>query len=150
LRIVHGDIWDLKFDRYWRVVPTNLGWRHDGRNVMGAGVAKQAAQRFPDLSAWYGKVCQGMARTVIFLASYEPGKLIMFPVKPLDMIQPHLSWRQGASLDLIDEMLVLLADETEQVILPLVGCGNGGLSPELVRPRIEKLLAADNFTLVLA
>ena len=39
MRITMGDIWDEKYDapEFRRVVPTNIGWKHDGENVMGRG-----------------------------------------------------------------------------------------------------------------
>jgi len=44
MRYKKCNIWILE-GSHAIVVPTNMGWRKDGRNVMGAGVAKQARDR---------------------------------------------------------------------------------------------------------
>ncbi len=151
MNIVSGNIWDKWYDSYMRVIPTNLGWRSDGCNVMGRGVARQAAEQYSGLAEWYGSECQRMRRygrdsLVCFRA-----QLIMLPVKPLDKIQPHLSWKGKADPDLVLRSIQRLAAgyDSYNVVLPLVGCGNGGLDPAVVAPMLTQYLAADNFTLVL-
>lgn len=154
MKIDIGDIWE--YNRF-KVVPTNLGWRNDGHNVMGRGVAKQAAKKYPGLTKWYGKRCQEMAK----LNSNGPclqfyQDLILFPVKPLMLTVPHLSWQQKADLGLVRNSIIQLAEwhrlpgpSHNRVVLPLVGCGNGGLSPYDVLPIMFEYLANDDFTLVL-
>ena len=44
LKQLNCDIWDLSMD-YAIVILTNIGWRKDGNNVMGAGLAKQASEK---------------------------------------------------------------------------------------------------------
>lgn len=48
MRVITGDLWTV--EAAWRIIPTNLNVRYDGTAVMGAGVALQAAQRYPRLS----------------------------------------------------------------------------------------------------
>ena len=151
MRITMGDIWDEKYDapEFRRVVPTNIGWKHDGENVMGRGVARDAARRYPELARRYGGVCQANAGRLSFLFWYE--NLILFPVKPLNLQQPHLSWRSAANLQLISESTRLLAkqDVDKQIVLPLVGCGNGGLDPSVVFPVLNWWLRSHRFLLIL-
>ena len=47
-QVVEGDIWEHHNDgsRYI-VIPTNIGWKTNGHNVMGAGLALQAKTRYP-------------------------------------------------------------------------------------------------------
>jgi hypothetical protein len=146
MRIVTGDIW-LFPDRFV-VIPTNCGWNRQGMAVMGAGVAAQAVLRYPELPGWYGNYCQQHRETTP-VARYE--NLVLFPTKPLDVINPQLSWKSAASLPLIRRSAKQLADlfqKGEQVVLPLVGCGYGQLSLEHVLPILLEYLN-DNFTIVM-
>lgn len=148
-----GDIWRFH-PHSWVVIPTNLGWTKNGKNVMGAGLAKQAAQRFPDLPDWYG----GIIRTAASLdppervmVLYDAAKrLALFPVKPLIPDAPHFSWRQDADLTLIEGSTINLAKTAPKNVptcVPLVGCGNGKLDPKDVLPILRKYLD-DRFILV--
>lgn len=161
------DIWSFG-DDYYKVVPTNLGWRKDGANVMGAGVAKQATERYPELAAKYGGICRaieaGCSPTVAgkvsdewkggLIARYQD--LILLPVKPLNEEKPWLSWQQEARLDLVTESVRELAiwDDAgfldRHTVLPMVGCGNGKLPPTKVLPILFHFLGErENFTLII-
>lgn len=150
-----GDLWDYA-PTHWLVIPTNIGWTRDGRNVMGRGVAKQAAERVPALAQWYGELCRrrGAATAVAFnrwtISADEVYKLLLFPVKPLNLAAPWLSWQNRADLELIKrstKLLSLAGTMLTPVALPLVGCGNGGLVQEDVLPILAAQLD-DTFTLV--
>lgn len=149
-----GDIWRFH-PHSWVVIPTNLGWTKDGKNVMGAGLAKQAAQKFPDLPAWYGALVRtaatweryGWTRKVTY---HTERRLVMFPVKPLIQDAPHFSWRQDADLTLIEGSAIHLAETAPKdaaTCVPLVGCGNGKLDEKDVLPILRKHLD-DRFILV--
>ena len=148
---VTGDIWNYHHDQSWVVVPTNIGWKkHTSENVMGAGVAEQAAQRYPELPYLYGKWCRDRrTRTPVLTAPHL--RLILFPVKPLRVAEPWLSWQQPAALGLVMQSILELGklDYTDDcpVYLPLVGCGNGKLNPGIVVPMLRAVLD-DRFTLV--
>ena len=45
------------------VIPTNMGWRGDGRNIMGAGLAKQAKKRCGDVSLIVGEFYRNYRRS---------------------------------------------------------------------------------------
>ncbi len=152
MNVGSGSIWDKFYDGNLRVVPTNVGWRADGCNVMGRGVARQATERYPELAEWYGGQCRKMHRDgETLLAYFKPGDLVMLPVKPLDKIQPHLSWRGGADLELVKRSIAQLTKTyfMRDVVIPLVGCGNGGLDPASVIPVLKEYMYSDNFILVL-
>jgi hypothetical protein len=151
-----GNLWDHHDRGRWVVVTTNIGWKKDGSNPMGAGIAKQAANRFPDLPAVYGPRCKKYGEdTAVW--PFVPGKLILFPTKPLNPDQPWLSWKSDSDYSLIErsaKQLVKLVDILRQrgkflpvVMLPMVGCGNGNLEPRRVVRLLEKYLD-DTFTLV--
>lgn len=141
------NIWTLESLGYLIVVPTNLGWTKDGKNVMGRGVAKQAAIRNKDLAEWYGAECKKHGKDTPVLPYY---RLLLFPVKPLNEAEPHLSWQGEADLALIERSTVQLAARpgTERVALPLVGCGNGRKKSGEVLPILQKYLTASRFLLV--
>jgi hypothetical protein len=149
-----GDIWDFVSDPTPIVIPTNIGWTAEGKNVMGRGLAKQAAERCDGLARWYGDLCR-THRESLPVVRHPRYPLIMFPVKPLDIASPYLSWKQPASLQLIERSCtqvrrILNNTDIFKIYLPLVGCGNGGLEFKDVYPILNKYLNdPDKFALVL-
>lgn len=134
----------------WRVVvTTNIGWCPvTGRNNMGAGMALQAAQRWPELPAWLGglykrRVQDGAER---LLAERPDLGLVFLPVKPLlDAATPERSWDQCADLGLIEqgceELSFALERHSERpVAMAYPGCGNGGLMISDVHRVLERTL----------
>lgn len=128
-----------------------------------AGVAQQAAERFPHLREVWGRRCRAaydVARAAPLqeyinsscLVRFDTtSRCVLFPTKPLDVYKPAFSWRLPADLNLISQsvdMLDALRDSLQigLVALPLVGCGAGGLQRHEVLPLLERL--DDNFTLV--
>ena len=90
--------------------------------------------------------------------------MILFPTKPLNEQKPGMSWKNKSSLDLIRQSaqelneLVLpdkeISDnwakplQTNHVLIPAVGCGNGFLEEDHVVPVLKDELD-DRFTLFL-
>ncbi len=155
MQTVVGNIWGY-VDSHWIVIPTNIGWDKDGNNVMGRGLAKDASERYPDLAAFYGAhcllnrdnpiLCFYTVNPITWLTTYKG--LIMFPTKSLAS-SPHLSWRNKSDINIIEIGLQQLAHFNQMPIaVPLLGCGNGGLQPDVVVPLIERYLVSDNFLLV--
>ncbi len=137
MKTYHGDIWNLH-PEHFVVVPTNLGWDHAGLNVMGAGLAKQAADRFPDLRRRYGGLCRDGEKGLIVFYDL---KLIMFPTKGLNEQQPWLSWRSLSDLSLV----ALARVAARPIAVPLVGCGHGGLPVTKVTELLAAHLKTDKF-----
>lgn len=50
-----GDLWDYSARGEWIAITTNGITKANGQAVMGAGLAKQAATRYPDLPSWLGQ-----------------------------------------------------------------------------------------------
>lgn len=139
LREVVGDIWD--FDCTMRVIPTNgfvkkadaRGVRHA---VMGAGLAKQAATKYPNLP-------EVLARCILKDGNHVAGirhDLLAFPTKEV--------WWQRSSLVLIERSakeLKALVDAMgwTLVAVPRVGCGNGQLRWAEVKLILEHALGDD-------
>lgn len=136
MKEITGNLWDGEYNfATWRCITTNGFRKKNGDGVMGAGVAKEANARYPGLARdlgdhilYYGNVLYPMLEH----------RLIMFPVK--------YNWWEAASLELIQASTVALLDWLDDrrevnttVILPWPGCGNGGLTKDVVRPIIEVL-----------
>lgn len=150
MRETYGDIWRFH-PKAWVVIPTNIGWKSNGANVMGAGLARQASLRFPLIAYRYGGLCKFHGSRTPVLAM-EDERLIAFPVKPLNASVPHQSWRQGADLSLIERSAAELAEmepnlDGDLIVLPWVGCGNGGLATRDVYPILWRTLLSDRFVL---
>lgn len=140
------DIWRyLNFGYDAICITTNGAVRKDGACVMGAGVAKQAALRYPHLPFLLGERIKryGNQPYVFFPDNYAPA-IITMPVK-------H-HWRDIADIELIAfsmKKIVFLVNAAgwESIVLPRPGCGNGKLNWDYVKGRIEPLLD-DRFTVV--
>lgn len=150
MRVFYGDIWD-QFPHALTVVPVNIGWKMSGEAVMGAGIAKQAVDRFPDLPQWWGFLCQRFRENTP-VTLHPRHRLLLFPTKPLDDDAPWMSWKSDADSKLVWRSAAQLAafafDET--INIPLVGCGNGRLSAELVLPILRMFLNHHRFQLVVS
>jgi hypothetical protein len=159
MNVIHDNIWNL-VESHYIVIPTNIGWKANGANVMGRGLAHDAARRYLGLPEWYGVRCKEHrnALTVIFYAAGSSG-LLLFPVKRLNEKEPWLSWKSAADIGRITQstrQLAMVMDEgifgvsrERRVAVPMVGCGNGGLLPNVVRPVLEEHLSKGPFDLVL-
>ena len=118
-----GDIWDAPPTDAWIVVPTNVGWKRDGTNVMGSGIAEQAKVKFDDLPHRYGRWCQENKDK---LFEYNKGKLLCLPVKPLNKKKPWMSWMEDACPKTITfsyDQLKKWAEEHKEEAVKLVAFG---------------------------
>lgn len=136
-----GDLWAFHTQGRWVVVTTNGSVRKDGCAVMGRGVAREAAQKFPTLPKQLGHVLRLTGNRVF---EWPEHRLFTFPVK-------H-QWQEGADIGLIRESakeLALMVDRVTLLRVYLVrpGCGNGGLRWEAVKPVLAPLLD-DRFVVV--
>lgn len=144
MREIHGSLWD-----YWQkgsivVVTTNCMTDLKGNAIMGAGVALQAAERFPDLPKIYGRHLR------------EGYKVMSVPQYRLFLLPTKDDWKQSSKLELIEEglhALVLWAEAfTPQpyVVLPKIGCGLGLLDWETqVKPIMDRILVGNNYAVIL-
>lgn len=145
--IVQNDIWNYH-PNHWIVIPTNLGWKPDGSAVMGAGLAKDAADRYPELARWYGAKNRHRDSHQPLVDLYHPKKLIMLPTKRLNYAKPFLSWKFNSDVELIEQSLKSLVIEVEkfggcgidEVYLSPPGCGNGNLEWGDVRQMLFDVL----------
>lgn len=142
-----GDIWQLseQLDA-WVVVTTNTVIRNDGRAVMGAGIAKEAAKRFPDLPfSLANHIRRWQDRVYIY----------QFPVICLPTKR---NWRNPSRLDWIEKgchdlkevcRIIESVGDNRPVLVPPLGCGHGGLNWERqVRPVVDSILDNERFLMV--
>jgi O-acetyl-ADP-ribose deacetylase (regulator of RNase III) len=109
--------------------------------VMGKGIAAAFKARYPDMFVAYKRICDAGA--------LEPGKLwlwqgaehwvLNFPTKK--------HWRYPAKVEWIEAGLEKFVAEYSRrgitdVSFPRLGCGNGGLDWDVVRPVMERYLAS--------
>lgn len=144
LEITRGNLLDADVDALVNTVNT-VG-------VMGKGIALQFRKAFPQVYDAYKTACDaGEVRPGRMLV-VETGQLsgprliINFPTKR--------HWRGKSRLEDIDaglrDLVKVLEDwEVGSVAVPPLGCGNGGLDWDVVRPRIEAALAGLSRTRVL-
>ena len=134
-----GDLWEKHKAGFFVVIPVNLSRKKNGHAVMGAGLALDAAKRFPDLPVKWGRI---MDRSKLMFE--HDHRLILFPTKK--------DWRDPASFDLIQDGAIVLQDTLsyEQslpewkagliVYLPRLGCGCGRASWPEVFPVLNEIL----------
>jgi len=164
VRTYVGDIWRLVGEGYHAVIPVNIGWRSDGTNVMGKGLALQARYRYPECEAWLGRAQRNMASAIIdtgienkgsptlahhWIFAYPDGPLIFMPTKPLNWDAPWISWKGFADAELVCFGLTALPELAqekgiEKIVVPLVGAGLGGLDPGQVEKMIREILGKDS------
>ena len=144
-----GDIWTHHAEGGWIVIATNIGWKKDGTNPMGAGTARDASDKYPDLARWYGEKCQKFGDKTAVLP-YKRGRLFLFPTKLL-AAQPWLSWQHDSCPSLIQKSASQLSiwvdiyktkgtPMIKPIGVPLVGCQNGNLRKKQVLPILRKYL----------
>ena len=108
--------------------------------VMGKGIALAFKQRFPENFAAYAAACGAgevqVGRMFVHrqTAGAFPRWIVNFPTKK--------HWRDPTRIEWVEAGLVALTEvirenQIRSIALPAVGCGNGGLGWEQVRPRIE-------------
>lgn len=134
----HGDL--LKADVEALVNTVNT------EGVMGKGIALQFKNAYPEMFKTYADAC---ARKQVQLGKvhvYDAGAIgegprwiINFPTKG--------HWRAKSRLADIESGLADLVATIERlnirsIAVPPLGCGNGGLQWEVVRPRIEHAMAS--------
>ena len=111
--------------------------------VMGKGIAYQFKLRFPENYKAYVSNCkEGKLRPGKMLVFSENDKTIInFPTKD--------KWRNpsliGYISDGLDELMRIMPDlKAKKIAMPPLGCGNGGLDWEAVKPLIEKKLQSSD------
>jgi hypothetical protein len=157
----NSDIWKYYERGAWVVVTTNTQTRKDGTAIMGAGLAQQAALRFPDLPARYGLYLQEQDPNNEGHPEHpylvEDHRLILFPTKrdwrapsPLDLIRGNLLIFRDLWREFVDDRFNRCVNEGPYVAWPPLGCGHGGRDWTLeIEPLMVKHLPSDRHAVVL-
>lgn len=111
------------------------------QGVMGKGLALAFKLKFPQMFVQYRKACQD--------GLLKPGKPFIYPMgeQVLYNFVTKVEWRNPSQIEWIDEglkQLRLFCDTIQPthgpstIAMPPLGCGNGGLKWEQVKPLIDK------------
>ena len=109
--------------------------------VMGKGIALQFKQAYPDNFKEYAKACKnnlvmpGKMFIVDTGSMFNPRYIINFPTKR--------HWKGNSKIEDIQSGLINFVEKLREygihsVAIPPLGCGNGGLDWDQVRPLIEE------------
>lgn len=133
------DIWDVYGDGSWIAILTNGIVKKSGEAVMGRGIAKECAIKFPEFPAKFGSVLKRLGNCLLAWSDYE---IFTFPTK--------YDWKDPSDELIISRSCRQLKEhlndhpEITKVYLPRPGCGEGGLDYESqVRPIMEKYFGND-------
>lgn len=115
-----GDIWEYA-DRGIIVITTSGSLTRHGLAVLGNGVTRQAAGRYPWLAEKLGRFLGDKGNHVFDLGC----GIVSFPVEETAWSQPDLRIIARSAAELRD-----LADAAgwQRIVVPRPGCGGGGLS----------------------
>lgn len=107
--------------------------------VMGKGIALEFKQRYPDMFCMYKDLCDEERLKIgsLFLWKKSEKWVLLFPTKK--------HWKQPSELEYIEQGLIKFANNwdslgADSIAFPRLGCGNGNLDWEEVRPLMEKYL----------
>lgn len=103
--------------------------------VMGAGLAKQFRERFPENYEIYRSYCnREILKPGFCFAVLENGKwIINFPTKN--------HWKDKSKIEWVEEGLLFVKNNFPfSIAFPKLGCGLGGLNWWEVKPLIEKYM----------
>lgn len=131
IEYIEGDIFDSPAQVIVNTVNT-VG-------VMGKGLALSFKQKYPDMFKKYQMACEknqfSIGKLMLF---YEPDHwLLLFPTKE--------NWRNPSKIEYIEKGLMKFVNTYAEknitsIAFPRLGCGNGELSWDEVRPIMEKYL----------
>lgn len=114
---------------------------------MGAGLAKQFADKFPDMYADYVEICALGLFDIGDLHTYQIADNCPFPHPSYIINLPTKKhWKNPSKLEFIDAGLLKLDEMCSilgisRVALPKLGCGLGGLEWEEVYSLIRRRLS---------
>src|SRR5687768_10734729 len=132
---VKGDMWDIfgKTDLF--LFTSNPVVNKRGLAVMGRGIARQVAERYPRAQETFGKMLSGSYLPYVGVIGKFDGQLVgWFRVKD------HFA--QDAKLSIIERSATLLRDRAsayDRIDLNFPGIGNGKLPREDVLPLLQRL-----------
>ncbi|TXT66101.1 MAG: hypothetical protein BAJALOKI3v1_50101 [Promethearchaeota archaeon] len=138
----HGNIFNEVGQCDALCITTNGALRKNGNGICGAGIAKQARDKWGFIEKRLGKSIKKHGNKVMPLLIDNNTTIVAFPTKE--------HWKDNSNIDLISESCSCLYELTNalnwsRVCLPRPGCMNGNLSWYLVKPILSNILTDDRF-----
>lgn len=131
IQYVHGDIFESEAQTI--VNPVNTV------GVMGKGLALSFKEKYPEMFKKYREICmKGLFNPgQLMLFRYSDHWVLLFPTK--------IHWKNESKIEYIEEGLkkfteTYLQKGIRSVAFSKLGCGNGHLSWDIVKPIMEKYL----------
>jgi hypothetical protein len=126
-----GDLWHEHAAGAVVAITTNGMVTKSGKSIMPRGCARQAADRYPELTRLLGSLLINHGNHVFDLGR----KLVSFPVEEDPYRNPEMRLIEQSCRELVE-----LTDYKgwQKVVVPRPGCGGGGLSWSDVRPVLER------------
>lgn len=105
------------------------------QGAMGAGIAKEFRQRYPFMYNAYRDICSDKL--------LKPGKLWVWhePITDVEIwnvatkdkwLEPsRIEWVESATMEIRDRLAAI--SKPKRILIPALGCGNGGLNWEIVK-----------------
>lgn len=107
--------------------------------VMGKGIALEYKNRYPDMFIRYQNLCQKKLLDIgkLYLWKKSDKWVLLFPTKK--------HWRNPSKLEYIEQGLIKFVENwdklgADSIAFPRLGCGNGGLDWNIVKPLMERYL----------
>jgi hypothetical protein len=146
-----GDIWAAQGSKDWVCITTCGTLRKDGCLVMGAGIAKEAATRYPWLQKAAG---EALVRNGLQVEFFNKDRLILFPTKFQYYEDSNLSLIENSAFQLtvkLNRMNLLgpagILLPPTRMLIPRPGCGNGRRGWAEVAPILDKYLVGDGYVI---
>lgn len=137
-----GDIFNYYGYGVYIGCTTNGNLNKEGKLIMGAGIAKEFAQKFTDLPETLGFKVKKFGNNVYLDQEH---KTFSFPTKE--------SWKEPSNLETIDRSLKQLIEIARAMfptvfILPYPGIGCGKLTKEQIEPVLKQIEQVQNIYLI--
>ena len=133
VQILSGNLFDSQHQTLTNAVNT-VG-------VMGAGIAKEFKARYPAMYQDYKERCErGEVKTgepYVWSSSNEAQKVLNFPTKRDWRVKSRLAWIESGLAYLVEHYREM---GITSIAFPALGCNNGGLDWQSVRPVMVRYL----------
>jgi O-acetyl-ADP-ribose deacetylase (regulator of RNase III) len=138
IKFVQGDLFKNRFNAQ------SLAHGCNCKGSMGAGIAVEFKNRYPQMYEEYRKRCKATPR------EFNPGEIFLWKcdAKPwvFNLATQEDYWRSRATYQAIEEVLKKMKQRADDegittIAMPRIGAGYGGLSWKKVRLIIEQIFA---------
>lgn len=150
MKIIKGkNIWDTKATNI--CITTNGITKNNGEAVWGAGIAKQAKERWKPLPSLHAKFLKqhghvfGLLATVQIKPFHDKKSIFTFPTKYHWKDKSDIRLIVQSAEQLVRYSILYTPSELRNYAIPAPGCNNGGLDFDYVMAVLEPILVGDNF-----